>query len=325
MARNPVIDVLPEALICTVPIYHYTSAAGLLGIVDNHSLWATEAFGLNDVSELRHGWRFVNKWLASQVVDEVIEEMQQHVEGDTDRYMSVEVFMCCASTLPDDASQWRLYADNARGYSIEIDPRVDLGVVARVSAPPTAKRPKDGKAVDIGALFREHAEVSPWLRVMYTDDEKVLALSALHAKLSDSLKACRAQMRKAVSEEEYEELRTNWQGGVRAGLSTLAQCMKAESFRGESEVRAVGTLFIDTHCYFRATPYGIVRYINLITSPDEASPYKVVVGNSSRLPIKSVCLGPAQIAQNSIGATSSALNRHGYDDVRVVESRATLR
>ena len=109
---------------------------------------------------------------------------------------------------------------------------------------------------------------------MYTNDEKERALSALHTKLSDSLKACRAQMREVESEADFDELRTDWQSEVRAGLSTLAQCMKAESFRGESEVRAVGTLFSDNHCYFRATPYGIVRYINMVTVPTKPLPIK---------------------------------------------------
>ena len=147
-----------------LPLHQFGWAAWHL---ESHSLWATEAFGLNDVSELRRGWRFVKEWLASQAADEVIEEMQQHVEGDTDRYMGVEAFRCCASTLPDDASQWRLYADDARGYSVSIDPMVDLGVAARVGASPIAEPPSNGRTVDIAALFREHRGLPLAVRNVY--------------------------------------------------------------------------------------------------------------------------------------------------------------
>ena len=37
------------------PLYHYTDAAGLKGIIENQEVWLSSIFHLNDPSELRHG------------------------------------------------------------------------------------------------------------------------------------------------------------------------------------------------------------------------------------------------------------------------------
>lgn len=115
MGLNSKAILLPENLVCKVPIYHYPSAAAYLGIIENHCLWATEAFGMNDVAELRHGWEFVREWLGKQESDVAIDEMKSHLQDPDAASPEVEVFMCCASTLRDDVSQWRLYSDAARG------------------------------------------------------------------------------------------------------------------------------------------------------------------------------------------------------------------
>lgn len=50
-------DALPESL------YHYTDAAGLLGILDNNSLYATHVAYLNDSQELAYGMQMaVENW-----------------------------------------------------------------------------------------------------------------------------------------------------------------------------------------------------------------------------------------------------------------------
>jgi hypothetical protein len=40
-------------------LYHYTSAAGLHGIIATRSLWTSDYRFLNDTSEFRHGWKIV--------------------------------------------------------------------------------------------------------------------------------------------------------------------------------------------------------------------------------------------------------------------------
>lgn len=57
---------LPDWMRCTTLIFPYTSAGGFLGLLNGNALWATEAFGLNDLAELRHVWAFIREWLGEQ-------------------------------------------------------------------------------------------------------------------------------------------------------------------------------------------------------------------------------------------------------------------
>ena len=51
-------------------LYHYTTADGLKGIVENHELWATSAYYLNDLTEIMYGY---------QLIDEAVEAWRKKV------------------------------------------------------------------------------------------------------------------------------------------------------------------------------------------------------------------------------------------------------
>jgi hypothetical protein len=51
-------------------LYHYTTADGLKGIVENDELWATSAYYLNDSTEIMYGY---------QLIDEALEAWQKKV------------------------------------------------------------------------------------------------------------------------------------------------------------------------------------------------------------------------------------------------------
>jgi hypothetical protein len=58
-ARNIFIDwlrgVVEPAPESRETVWHYTNAAGLLGILRSNVLWATDAFFLNDAAEVTYG------------------------------------------------------------------------------------------------------------------------------------------------------------------------------------------------------------------------------------------------------------------------------
>src|ERR1700727_58993 len=49
-------------------LYHYTSAEGLKGIIENNELWATSAYYLNDSAEMFYGYNVLrevlDQWLS---------------------------------------------------------------------------------------------------------------------------------------------------------------------------------------------------------------------------------------------------------------------
>ena len=327
MTPYTISDLLPESIFFTGHVYHYTSAVGLYGTVKEHALWATEAFGLNDVAEIRHGFQFIHSWLLTQDQGlEVVRDLIKWIPENDDPALARGVFMCCASTVPDDASQWRLYADGARGYTVELDSAEPLGVLGR----PDGLKPPVSERRTFGTLVRDSVFVSPWLRVLYGEDEKTDALDAFLAAAIDEFEYIERESSKSRDQEpEYiEHLYEVFVENLQSGLLTLAQCMKSVAFSGESEVRIVATLSAEnTHCHFRPTAFGIVRYVNLVAGPPESRGLRSVLTRTEspdRLPIVGVGLGPAQVAQNSTAAAKSLLARYGYPEA-VTPSSASLR
>ncbi len=69
--------------------YHYTTAAGLRGILESKSLWVTDHRFLNDTSEFTHGWAIVFDALKRRKAEleseskeawDTIERFRQHSE-----------------------------------------------------------------------------------------------------------------------------------------------------------------------------------------------------------------------------------------------------
>lgn len=59
MGGEPPVSTFPDSLagrhmLEADVLYHYTSQAGLLGIIANDSIWATDIRALNDWTEFRH-------------------------------------------------------------------------------------------------------------------------------------------------------------------------------------------------------------------------------------------------------------------------------
>ena len=109
------------------PVFHYTDLNGLLGIVQNHDLWLTNARYSNDDREMLHGL---------QVTEDVIKERREAALGDPlrldylDRVQkelattSDEGVYVTSFCLKDDLlSQWRGYGANGTGVCVELDPR----------------------------------------------------------------------------------------------------------------------------------------------------------------------------------------------------------
>ncbi len=125
------------------PLYHYTDAAGLKGIIENQEIWFTSIFHLNDPSELRHGLKCAvyelrnRRGIAGQQGDTVT----QWVCDDVERFVTAPelisefgFFVASFSRAPDDLGQWRAYGDDGRGFAIGFAPSL-FAVDQTVSAP----------------------------------------------------------------------------------------------------------------------------------------------------------------------------------------------
>lgn len=120
---------LVESLWSQVPtatLYHYTSTAGLVGIVETKRLWASSIQSLNDTAEFKH---------AIALVDHILDQHLRHERGPWNdlygelrevapMFTSFPIFVGSLSGAKDQLSQWRGYCPTGGGFSIGFDTEI---------------------------------------------------------------------------------------------------------------------------------------------------------------------------------------------------------
>ncbi len=109
-------------------LYHYTTAAGLLGIVSSRHLRGTNSSFMNDSSEFTYGVE-----LALKRFDAELKEHQERndrialmmgVLGEIwmkNQASLAETYVACFTEARDDLGQWRAYGGNADRYCVGVD------------------------------------------------------------------------------------------------------------------------------------------------------------------------------------------------------------
>ncbi len=113
-----------------VIIYHYTTGAGLLGILQEKAIWASKIHYMNDASELLTPLK-----IASDTIQDLINKIENPGSTETkfkeqtysiirEEINSWERINCCVAsfcTNGDLLSQWRGYGSPSSAYSIGFD------------------------------------------------------------------------------------------------------------------------------------------------------------------------------------------------------------
>jgi Protein of unknown function (DUF2971) len=122
------------------PLYHYTDAAGLKGMISNQVFWFTDFRHLNDPTEMHHGMT-----LAIQSIDVGKNKKDQagllySMLDDLFTFRNFSrvfsFFVACFTRRRDDLGQWRTYGDDGRGFAIGLSRRL-FAIEARVGNDPT--------------------------------------------------------------------------------------------------------------------------------------------------------------------------------------------
>ena len=103
-------------------IFHYTSLATLVKIIENQTLWATDINCLNDKTEFKHGITLIKKIL-SGTTTESNRLLFKSLEEEMYRLTSTERYVVCFSNDGDLKSQWREYGFEGKGVSIGFNRR----------------------------------------------------------------------------------------------------------------------------------------------------------------------------------------------------------
>ncbi len=110
-------------------LYHYTSLDGLLGIIKDKAIWATNILYLNDASEINYSKRLLIDQIYAykndilmdkesiyklKFIDKLIDNINEYI---TDKEHS-GFFVCSFSEKKDLLSQWRGYCPEGIGLSL---------------------------------------------------------------------------------------------------------------------------------------------------------------------------------------------------------------
>jgi len=288
-------------------LYHYTSAEGLLGILQTRELWATNVLYLNDASELSDAREVFRSELDSAQlglggITEILSKRIPFYSMD----IPIEHFVASFCEDGDLLGQWRAYSSRGTGYS------VGFGSGALRAA---ARRKENNLR---GACTLR--------KVKYNQNQKVEMIGRRIAILRETLAPLAGDLepKYASFAADLRQLVPIW-NQVAASIHPTLALMKHAAFEGEQEWRLVRTLWKPP---VPTVPWPVeVRPIGGRLAP--YLPVRWVLPNTSKSlevrGIKEVCCGPSADPGLKEKAARDLLIRLNSWNSRVTLSKVPLR
>jgi hypothetical protein len=312
-------------------VYHYTSPIGLVGIMTDRALWATEASGLNDLSEVKLGRRRIREYMSelletdpSQPVKMLSEIADSEVLGNDD----MSWFVLSATREPDDAAQWRLYTGARAGFAVHLDASIPLQVVAGSNHEPHAHYKTLG----------DSSFVARWYKVAYTRKERTQMLDSLVAWARDRYAETDWQGLGVGPEadQQFAGMVSELEDAYITALDLASVLIKPRSFRGEREIRAVAAVAREPlHVSFRANDHGVVRYLRLAAARSMQDVSRVMIDERDKqgyparaLPVTGITVGPTPYFKRARHSVQALLLRAGLkqeESFPIKKSKVPLR
>jgi Protein of unknown function (DUF2971). len=242
------VDSMSDGITSTAPLYHYTSADGLLGILRSEALYASNYAFMNDSAEMTYGAS-----LARPIINARFTQVQGVAGAILQRTLAiiraarVDTFIFSFCEKPDVLSQWRGYGTNASRYAIGFDRQRLLGM--------------------------SQAAVVP-LRVIYD----AAAQQKKVAQFCDSVLDILAEQQLPDDRETAEDLAI----AIAVRFFNLLPLLKHGGFSEECEWRLVATSFDDPEAMDFVVRAGMLRpYLPIRPSAASRLPItEVLVGYS---------------------------------------------
>lgn len=109
------------------PLFHYTNALGLQGIIESNRLWATHIEFLNDSLELVYGKALVKDCVEQVLISATNDDERALIKEVIGNFNTnpidkeYDVYVACFCENGDLLSQWRGYGAFGKGYAIGFD------------------------------------------------------------------------------------------------------------------------------------------------------------------------------------------------------------
>jgi len=278
LVNRPIPDVL----------WHYTSLSGLLGIVENKSLWATDIRFLNDREEYLHALNLIDN-AAKEISNESVKSLllgviHEACESGALSPTHMQVFVISFSAAKDLLSQWRAYTEALKGISLgfnltTIRPPEDIG--SMVTFAPCVYKAEEKLSLIrsvMNHLLEETAQIDA------DNDRRIKeAIASVHKEAINSVDKTAdtekiRQIRDALIAEVHADVGQRLNQAAQATVRDLARIMpllKHASFEEECEWRLVLPLHpekvpTNTRRMFRIGHSSLVPYLEWKTNGDDS-------------------------------------------------------
>ena len=269
-------------------LYHYTDLDGLQGIVANNDLWLTHAQYCNDEDELTHGLRLTHAVIQEQAAPadptqrQYLDELLQLLDSP----QLDPVYICCFCENDNLLSQWRAYAANATGVSLEFEP-TRFSYITGPDCPQTV------------GLMR-------FWKVFYRPEtQRKIVRSAI----------------KYYPSFERNAPPADWARWTAEAIRFFLPTFKNSDFEGEKEWRLIFTPAPASPVQpsYRVTRGMLAPYYSLNNLARQLG------YTDQKLPLTALRIGPSPNKRLNAVSARMLLERHGYSDVRVDFSETPYR
>ncbi|ADV84895.1 DUF2971 domain-containing protein [Terriglobus saanensis] len=276
-------------------IWHYTNGAGLLGILQSSTLFASQVSCLNDTTETKYATDLYKKAVAELIQElhrdqdavEFLNRVLDYVkeEPDSPTHGTSKFFVTCFSGDEDELTQWDRYA-KPNGYAI---------------------------GFYIRGLWRE--ATSQIYRVTYDPAKQLAAAKKIATATLDFYREGLIGDRRDNPAEWGKFFFAAWDEWV----YKLAPLAKDKKWQSENEFRLVHELKVSEfpNVRFAQKPKMMARYLALDTPA-------WVKRRSNLLPIAKVWIGPGNHPAFSKVSVQLLLEQMGYPTVPVEATKCTI-
>jgi hypothetical protein len=283
-------SILNEALskMPHIPLYHYTTQTGLLGIIGKREIWATHTQYLNDTREFHHALSVFREEL-QDLTNECRQQdrsicFDEMKGGISDSLASTNVCVASFSEAGDSLSQWRAYGGSA-GFAIGFPGEFLAGIVRSE---------------------RFHFYLAPCVYDAAT--QRRIARALLDEVADKNLVWPRSQ------DGEYEGLPSG--GYLIAYLFRFAPLFKHHSFADEREWRIISS----------PLPCGLQEF-EFRPGASQITPYFrfPLTDESTVFRVSDVVVGPTPHTESALQSVKSFLIKHELNDTVVRKSEVPYR
>lgn len=215
-------------------LFHYTTGAGLVGIIESGKIWTSKILYMNDNSEVHLAIDYIRNEIDLQRKGKGTTRTEKELDimyRAIDKIETVNISVASFTEIGDQLSQWRGYCDIGHGYSLGFD------------------GPELKKKIHGNDDYR-------LLPCIYEEEQqKQLAKELVDCYPTKDLLEASAKEHSVLGDDEY-----NFLSAFSSAVLSFAPLVKSRTFREEREWRLISPPLSYDDAQFRQGQHSLIPY-----------------------------------------------------------------